>query len=70
MPETTVGNARTAVNCGIRLGQVYLSQEIIRNCGISKHTLESWILGGLRFKQPGTKQRFFLGDDLIAFIFQ
>ena len=53
----------------IQRGKMYLATQVISHCRISKHTLQDWVAGGLRFKQPGTKQRFFLGDDIIDFIF-
>ena len=54
--------------CGIRQGQLYLAREVVWRCGISSRTLTKWIDQGLRVCRPGTKERFFLGDDVIEFV--
>lgn len=57
------------MGCGIRSGQIYTAKEIIARMKITNLTFQRWVNNGLRFSQPGTKSRYFLGDDLIAFMF-
>lgn len=48
-------------------GVVYTEQYVL-NVGISKRTLERWKIAGLKARRPGTKQAFYLSDDIIAIL--
>lgn len=54
--------------CGISKDQVYLAEEIEWRCRMSSRTLKQWIDDGLPVAQPGTKDRFILGEDVIEFL--
>ena len=55
--------------CGITRGTLYFAREVIWRCKITERTLDKWIHNGLRVGRPGTKERFFLGDDVINHMF-
>ena len=46
-------------------GVVYTEQYLL-NVGIAKRTLERWKAAGLKARRPGTKQAFYLSDDVIS----
>lgn len=54
----------------IRSGQIYLAEDVREALKIASVTLNCWIEQGLRCSQPGTKSRYFLGDDIIEWLFQ
>lgn len=48
-------------------GAVYTKQYVV-SVGISPKTLSRWEKAGLKPRKPGTKQVFYLSDDLIAIL--
>lgn len=53
----------------IRRGQVYSTKQLVA-CGISAETIGLWESDGLKFAQPRTKSKFYLGDQIIRFMFE
>ena len=52
-------------------GGIYSASDIIANLGISPHTLRKWMTNRNHKLVPldlGTKEIFFLADDVIAFL--
>lgn len=54
--------------CGISRDGIYLASEILWRCRIAPRTLTKWFDDGLPYSQPGSKDRFVFGDDLIAYL--
>ena len=54
----------------IRCGEVYASQQLLTSLGIARETLDKWINRGLAFARPNTRHQYFLGDDVIRFMFK
>ncbi len=55
--------------CGIVRGRIYTAGELITSFRITEKTLQTWIDEGLTPARKHTKTRFFLGDDLVEFLF-
>lgn len=55
--------------CGINRGQIYMAQEVVWRMRITEKTLAAWVEEGLKPAKRKTKQRFFLGDSIIDFLF-
>lgn len=53
----------------IRRGEVYTSSQVINGFGIAKETLQEWMKQGLRSTMRGSRTRYFLGDQIIDFLF-
>lgn len=47
-------------------GAIYSASYVLSRCGISKKTLRRWEQAGLRGCKPGTSQKYYFGDDLMA----
>jgi hypothetical protein len=47
-------------------GALYSASYVLSRCGIAKKTLRRWEQAGLRGRKPGTTQKFYFGDDLMA----
>ena len=56
-------------NFVIRRGEVYTSDQVVRSFGIAKATLQEWMRQGLRSTMRGSRTRYFLGDQIIDFLF-
>ena len=68
--NSNVGQDTSAVNprpC-LCMGQLWTRREIIAALGIGDATLSRWVAAGLRKLGPGTKEDFFLSDDVISFM--
>ena len=53
----------------IRRGQIYTRDQISAALGVSPVTVDKWCNQGLQRSQRGTRAYFYLGDDLIDFLF-
>ncbi len=53
----------------IRRGQVYTTLEVVAALGVSRETIDKWCNQGLRKSQRGTRAFFYLGDNIITFLF-
>lgn len=67
--STDVSRQDNSINFVIRRGEVYTSDQVVRSFGIAKATLQDWMRQGLRSTMRGSRTRFFLGDQIIDFLF-
>ena len=64
--DTKIADDRLFV---VRRGEVYTSAQVITSFGIANATLQKWMRQGLRSTMCGTRTRYFLGDQIISFLF-
>lgn len=65
--NSNVGQGTSGVNAHpcLRRGEVWSASGLMITLGIHRRTLSRWEAAGLPRLQPGTKEVFYLADDVI-----